>query len=486
MNERFEYIGEWFLPSNKDYRIYGTLSYIPLEGIELRLYGSFEDSPMMALDTDQSIILGITSDSKHITLSDCLVTQRGSAKLVVGEEIGKPNITYSPRYLLKGIHIENMEDMTFNKVSAEIFNLGEWLDISGFDIKDNYEHKTVSVNYKLPQPIEFEITQKLKGKFSFGLSGLIHTRYQKSADIDQKVEFEVESQQEETIEDLLKYIFTFQNLISLALYKSTYPLSISLEGSKHRMDYGEGKIINKRIDLYFSSRSIRFDEDEKLDIEMLFTYKNLGDNPNEIIKNWYLKYEMLEPAFNLLLEQFYNKGFTENTFLNLAQSAETFHVRIHDRPRIPQEEYTKMKNDILNSAPSQYHSWLKEQFNFGNYLNLHSRLTELIEKYSNDILDKVLGDKTKFVTDVKNSRNYYTHYDKRLEKKALKGADLFYLSERLKILLVCAFLMEAGITKEMIVSYLERIKWRKFNHLVDWSKEESKANIALEEGPNQI
>ena len=119
-------------------------------------------------------------------------------------------------------------------------------------------------------------------------------------------------------------------------------------------------------------------------------------------------------------------------------------------------------------------------------MNLHSRLTELIEKYSNDILDKVLGDKTKFVTDVKNSRNYYTHYDKRLEKKALKGADLFYLSERLKILLVCAFLMEAGITKEMIVSYLERIKWRKFNHLVDWSKEESKANIALEEGPNQI
>ncbi len=208
-----------------------------------------------------------------------------------------------------------------------------------------------------------------------------------------------------------------------------------------------------------------------MDIEMLFTYHKLGDNPNEIIKNWYEKYEILEPAFDLLFEQFYTKGFTINTFLNLAQSAETFHARVHDHTRIPPDEYKAMKNDILKLAPNKYHEWLKDQFNFGNYLNLHSRLTELIDKYSNSTLDQILGDKEKFILNVKNSRNYYTHYDKRLEKKALKGADLFYLSERLKILLTCAFLMEIGFTRENIVTNLDWVKWRNFNHLANWKEE---------------
>ena len=192
MRKKIEYVGEWFLPANRDCRVYGTLTYLPLEGIKLRLYGGFEDSVMTPLDKDQSIILGVTSDSKQITLSDCQVIQRGSATLVVGEEIGKPNITYSPGYLLIGTHIENIEDVRFNKISADIFNLGEWLGMSGFNIEEDYKKPTVSINYKLPQSIEFEITEQIKGVFNFSASGLNHTRYQKSAVLNQKVEFQIQ------------------------------------------------------------------------------------------------------------------------------------------------------------------------------------------------------------------------------------------------------------------------------------------------------
>ena len=127
-----------------------------------------------------------------------------------------------------------------------------------------------------------------------------------------------------------------------------------------------------------------------------------------------------------------------------------------------------MKEDMLHAVSPNYHDWLNDQFNFGNNLNLHARLTELIGKYPNNILDKILGDKIQFVLDVKHSRNYYTHYSNDGEKKALKVGDLYYLSERLKILLACSFLMEVGFDKDKLSSYLDNVKWTLFNHLVNW------------------
>ena len=54
------------------------------------------------------------------------------------------------------------------------------------------------------------------------------------------------------------------------------------------------------------------------------------------------------------------------------------------------------------------------------------------------------------------------------QKNALKGGELFYLSEKLKILLVCAFLIEIGFDKELITRNLDNVKWRLFNHLANW------------------
>ena len=41
----------------------------------------------------------------------------------------------------------------------------------------------------------------------------------------------------------------------------------------------------------------------------------------------------------------------------------------------------------------------------------------------------------KFCNEVGDSRNYYTHFDPRNEKKALKGKELFDAIENIKILL---------------------------------------------------
>ena len=483
MTEKFEIKGEWFLPTDKDKRVHGTLIFDPLDGTDLELYGSLGGDILFPEFKNQEIILGLTSESKQITLTNCLMTKTGGVTLVQGEEAGKPSTTYSIRYLLIGVHVNTIDDLKFNQISTEIFNLGEWVGISGFKHQEfnseTFRNKEIKVEYKLPTPIDFEIDNDTKGTFSFitNIPGL--SRYQKYVSINQRVEFQVESIVEKNITELLEYTFTFQNFLTLALYKSTYPLSISLNGEKHKKNLGNGEKYNKTIELYFSSRNFKTNEKPKFDIEMIFHYRSIQNDFPLVIKNWYSKYKLLEPAFDLVFEQFYNSnGFTVNTFLNLAQSAETFHARVHNHTKIPRSEYKIMKDDILSSVPTEYHSWLKDQFNFGNNLNLHARLSEMTEKYSNVILDKILGDKKQFVLNVKYSRNYYTHYSKDGHKKALKGVELFYLSERLKILLVCSFLIEVGFDREKLSSHLDHIKWRLFNHLSNCREEEEKEKVS--------
>ncbi len=476
MTKEFELIGEWFLPTNKDDRVHGTLNFHPEEGATLELYGSLCSDPYLPELKDEELILGLTSNSKQVVLYGCLMTKSGGATLVQGEETGKPSVIYSIRYILVGLHVNNVYELKFNRISSEINNLGEWVGISGF-INKRYDFEKIkkheiSVEYKLPNPIDFNIDDKATGKFKFLANQPGLSRYQKSVSINQRVEFQVDSPSEQSIDDLLSYVYSFQNFLILALYRSTYPLSINLLGDKHTKDYGDGKPIRKNIKLYFSNSNRKQTIKPKLDFEMLFDYKRIKDDFSTIIKNWYKKYSLLEPAFNLLFEQFYNGNrFTVNTFLNLAQSAETFHARVHNHTKIPRDEYKIMKDEILKVTPTGFHKWLKDQFNFGNNLNLHARLTEITDKYSNGILDKIIDDKKLFVKQVKHSRNYYTHYSKDGKKKALKGSDLFYLTEKLKILLVCAFLMEVGFKNNQLTEFLDNVKWRLFNHLADWKDE---------------
>lgn len=473
MIENFEIKGEWFLPEKRDNRVHGVLTFDPQEGTELELYGSIQGDHFFPEFKDQEIILGLTSDSKQITLINCYMTKLDSAKLVSNGESGKPSTTYSIKYLLIGLLADKIENLKFTKISSEIFNLSEWIGISGFKNQFDIEKKKnqeITIDYKLPDQIKFDIDDNTKGLFNFVADYTSNSRYQNTATINQKVEFQVILKSEKNIEDLLTYIITFQNLLILSLYKSTYLLSISISGERHIIDYGNGNIFNKNIKLFFSSSYFKLNKRPKLDLEMIFNYKTIKDNFPIIIKNWYSKYELLEPAIDLVLDQFYNdKAFTVNSFLNLAQSAETFHARLHNHTKIPKEQYKKMKENILKSVDIEdYQNWLNDQFQYGNSLNLNQRLKEITENYSNKILEKIIGDKEQFVQNVKNSRNYYTHYSKNGEKKAIKGVDLYYLSERLKILLVCAFLIEIEIDKDILAKSLDNLKSRLFNHLASW------------------
>lgn len=152
------------------------------------------------------------------------------------------------------------------------------------------------------------------------------------------------------------------------------------------------------------------------------------------LKNWYEKYKEIEPVLNLMLYSFRDKNkFDSEKFMDVVRSLETFHRRMHKNHKIPKSEYLKKVNHILNNVDlnDKEKLWLKERLDYGNEPTLNERVRELFAIYTNSYLQEEISDIASFCRSVVQSRNYYTHYDISLEKKALRGEGLFLMYKKL-------------------------------------------------------
>jgi len=450
MTEKKEFEGIWFLPSNKEEKLRGILSFHSERGSTLKLIGGFNSK-----NFNEEIIQGFANGGIEITLNKCTLIHP------LGDTV------YSVSRIFEGVLIDAESEIKFQEIASEIYNLNEWTGISGLKFPDSsfiYPIKEINISYKRPEPINFQINENFNGQFKFILNPISWGSCITEVSLKQRVEVIISSKNEYTLKTLLYYVLKFQNFLIIGLYKSTYPSSISLFSDNFmEKNYSDDTLKRKKIKLYYP---ISYRSESKTPIstiQMLFCYEDIKDSFSTIIHNWYEKYDLWEPVFNLLFEQFYFKKVLTNKFLNLAQAVESFHERTIDHPRIPEEENKRNKQEILALVPNKYHEWLKGQFN--NYLFLETRLSELISKYPHKILDKIIDNKKLFVSQIKDSRNYYTHYKAENKEKAVSGVNLFHLSEKLKILLIYILLVEIGFDEEKLQIVLERY-WQKHAHLV--------------------
>jgi hypothetical protein len=457
MTTEIDFKGIWFLPENENNEqehITGNLTFSKDNGCDLALLGTlldeFSDSNK---NQDPEFILGLTSDGKRITLYKCFEYTR---------TISLPGIetsTYQPSYIFIGKHFRNNEELEFYGIKARFKNLDLWLGKFGFK-KISYSNYNLVIDYQSPEPISFKINHILNGKINFNLSAPLNRNILK-ATIEQKAELEIESQIKKPFFEILNDLMYFQNFLTLGTFETAYPFSIKLFQEENEEENNEVVLVYKP--------SFVFSVDEKRHHrEFLFTYLDLENNFEEIICKWFELKNKIEPVTSLLLDGFHNKGkFTENRFLNIVQALETYHRRFRKNEVRSKEEHKKMVDEIINSVDSSKKVWLQEKLNFSNEPTLHNRLLELLNSFSIETIDKIISDKEKFIKDTKNSRNYYTHYDESLEKKALKSNKLFTLTEKLKIILITIILIETGFSEEQIGKLFKRNEYRFFNHLIE-------------------
>jgi hypothetical protein len=459
MIEKFTYKGLWFLPENPERQVTGILTFDPSEGADLELLGTLVDLKSSKEHHEPNFILGITTDNKAVTLYNSFEYNRSFLS-------GIDTCKYTTNFVIIGDHYTNEDEFVFDKIKGRFKNLDEWISEFGFkDFEPDFKNHKITVDYELPKPIEFKISDELKGKFNFTFSSPL-TRHTHKFIVEQKTEIIFETEMQKPFFETLDNLMLFQNFLTLGTFEPAYPISIWLS-NKTRKDRDDEKSRVIQVQLIYKPGFSYTEGRKKILWEFLLNYRDIAQNFETIIQKWFTQKDKIDPVTNLLFDSFYQrKRFNENSFLNIVQALETFHRRFRKNEIMPKTEHKNMISEIIKSVKEDYKKWLQDRLNFSNEPTLHHRLEKLIEELSLKTVSKIIKDKELFIKDTKNSRNYYTHYDLSMEKKALKRKDLYMLTEKLRVLLIAIVLLETGLTKEQVDILFERNEFKFFNHII--------------------
>lgn len=456
MRDNFESNGIWFLPNAESDEISGKVSYSQDQGIFLDLIGRFGDSKSKFSEPDCYIILGVLQNGKKVTLVNTSVTQSRYSFP------GFPTVKYICMYMFIGGHFYNKEDLKFNEIAIEYHNLYEWMSITGIKTRKLSDTEFI-LNYSIPSNIRFKVKEYFA---SFEYSSNAKSDNSNAFSLIENIEFQLTKSTEVYFHDILTDALIFQGLLTFCTFENCYPNSIKLKNNNLFEIYNEHKLYNE-IELYFKSQ-VSGRKKPNRSSTFLLSYQDVKQNFQNIVDSWYRYNSEIEPIIYLFLNSFSNNNsvYNESKFLEIAHALETLHRRIFKNKVFGESEYCEMKRVILDSIPIHHRSWLQGKLNYGNEPTLHDRLSELLSEISEFyIINQMIDNRDKFIKDTKNSRNYYTHYDIKLEKKALKGAPLILLTRKLRIILIVHLLILLGIDKEKINEILDDLKNYHFNYL---------------------
>lgn len=433
-----EYKGLWWLPSDDTEKLSGTLT-VTKGDAALELIGHFGHELLSETETEKAYslslaeqprIVGFSTDGKPITLEGHRVASHTESFP------GIPTATYRRDVTLVGKQFADGEEIGFDEISIRASDLNTWTQVSGFgtkvgmekhEEKDYYVFSNVEIRFDAPDDIEIPLARGERAfiRFSAPSKGIgpgtdhvaltqeaaLHLRFAKRASLSQ----------------VFDRVGQIRNFLSLAVGRPVPVLSVT----GYQDDYVREKAETPLpIELLWQ---IPHNPDPPTRArhpwEMLFTLPEATPDISTVMRNWFAKQERLKPVFNLFFGmQYHPSMYLDVKFLAYAQAVETYDFRRRRKP--------------------------------GNK-TLAQRMTDVLgvcRTVSRRIVGIAPGDQVAFIETFKNSRNYYTHYNPKLEKKAARGAVLLLLSIQLQAIIEMSLLRELGLGCRAIDAILQRVR----------------------------
>ncbi len=428
MQKKIKFKGLWHLPGSDD-MVNGYLTYFPDSGTQLELLAVLGEENDRQYE--HMIIRGITSDGKKITPYKCFSLSRSFA--APGFRLS----TYDVIFLFLGKHFLSTDELSFNNIVCRYRDFDNWLDIYGFTkIKYQEDTKEAIHEYSQPEDLLFTISDDLKCTFKFQtyMKGSTHASVAK---IKQVCEVVLSPEKASSkFEDLFSRYLTFSGFLSLAYFANPLVEKVNLNIEAVS---GKGEKYFKKIEVYYQQDLLKKGYEKKNHRNyFLFGYKEVEQNFENILQRWFRAKDYVSPTIDGLTETFIKREQAiEFKFLNVAHAIELYHRRTKVNQSEPKEIHKKKIIRIVEAVGVEDGEWLKMKLEFSNEPTLSERLHELINEIPEKVKAALFKDgASDFITTFKNTRNYYTHYSKNLEKKVLKSSALATLTERSKILLV--------------------------------------------------
>jgi hypothetical protein len=448
--ENEDLAGFWWIPSNPDNKLAGIFSYSTESGMQLNLIGSFIDEQTVTdVSTKYPVIFGATNN-KEITLINCTVTNSSL------NTSGFSSLKCRVDKMFIGAHLSFPEENLFYKVEVQYTYLADWIGEIQFSTSNisKETHQEYQVTYCLPKAYAFA-SKLARLKLKFALDGKINLL---RTNISKKITLEIEVENDLKFEEFItRFVYPLQNFLTFVTGKPNALERIDVYSRQKNTIFYQNQ--NVSLPIQAIGNQIYHGEDRKENFQLsdvLFGFQDVKDKFGKVINKWLENYECFETTCNLYFGiQYQDQLYLEQKFLSIAQAVESFHRHSHKFSTrvLPKKEHNKKIALIIKNTPQEYQEWLGKKLDFSNQPSLHERLSEMIESVK-EVIEPLVGDIDLFIKKVKDTRNYFTHYDKSNKKKAMQGSNLFWLIQSLSFLLQALLLAELGFSSGEIKGFI--------------------------------
>lgn len=455
MFDVFEVDGYWYLPGRevKDW-VAGTLFYSP-EKIELRLFGYID------INNENQTIFGFSSSGEYFSLFSCLQQKLKSS--YPGFKVQKINVSI---LCVGDRNLENLEDNIFyvGKFSTNFMN--EFMDTKVLRKSclsltkrgdtlcayNDIEEKKIKISLN---GINIKESHQIVSKSDLGDVSYFVNRFYYMETINEKAA---------DYKFYLNNIHTISKLLSLLMGEWLHIREFSLFAERipdHPTAREHYRFFFKQVGEASLNRKRR----ENIQV----TRSKIVDQYENIFNQWFNKSEKLGIVVDSHLSNMQLPTFLHTQFLNSIRNLEVYYRNFMEEvsnlpPEI--EDDKKKLLDLIADFEGESKKYFESRINYVGEIPLRKKIEKIIEQLPNDIAESLIitegkslkKSKKKFVASLVDTRNYYTHRDKKekYENLIVDIRELFYFVEKLKCITEILVFKELGLGEEIVLEELKK------------------------------
>lgn len=458
----FECTGYWCLPGEEN-AVAGTLHVSSDGDLRLSLIGSLGEGRDGLATKSHKIILGSVDKSprgNEVTLTGCVLTGATLGSFHMARE------EYRASRCFLGAHIEKLEDLSFRCALLNLTGLSEWAKpLSGLHRQptglptSKDEGNTIPVaTYRVPKRPSGQIPG---GKVTLNM-GVSSKSEAKSVSFHEEANLLLELDSPKTADEINgEYVYALQNLMTFVSDSPQLLERLSVWRDADLSDWEH----NPEIQVVGPRVHPAVEEDERKAVrsdEMLFTYADVDFST--FLDKWLKLADAYSASFNIFFGiQYGPPRYLDMTFSLVVQSMMLYFTRTSEGVDLLAEE-DRLFKELLLMVPPDHAVWLVDHLGATPYPPVSAVLLRLIERHG-VILDPLIsGRRDAFVGQAANTLRYIEQRKEVDDAAASRGSDLYWLMQKIRLLIKASYLSELGIPNETIAALFQRSVY--YQHIV--------------------
>jgi hypothetical protein len=410
----------------------------------LHLDGSLRASESFPGD-DVPVIHGALISGPPVSLFDCIATGHPLSG-VLGVSSQR---SYLCRLLIRGACL--LESDVYSHISFDLTDLRHWLGYRGFsvctDFPNSDEARKPTFRMATEQALR-RVVETSRGRVTLDATPHLEITTW-SAGLGAASRFEIVPTRPLSFSQLqVEVVRPLQHFLTVATGRPQDVIELRLVPARHmggsepRDDHDWVEAVSERFANHAADAKPPFRD------EMLFSLPDVDRSLARCLDAWFELNDTVGPVLWLATAATYRSGmFLDQRFLYAAQALEVYHRRRIGGTEKPEDEFKKVKQLLLDSAPEKHRKWLKTKLEYANELSLLSRLEWFRENVCTRVA-ALLGRIESWEKWVRDTRNNFTHHSegRRRKLRRASGVELLALTETAYLVLDDMIIRELGLS----------------------------------------